>query len=44
MRKLFASALLILAIFAETPVANPQPGAQADGKLVVAQKFCPRGC
>lgn len=45
MRKSFASALLILATFIfEIPVAGPQPGAQADGKLVVAQRFCPRGC
>jgi hypothetical protein len=45
MRKLFASALLFLATFVlEIPTAVPQPGAQADGKLVVAQRFCPRGC
>jgi hypothetical protein len=44
MRKLFASALLILATFVvEIPTAGPQPGAQSDVKLVIAQRFCPNG-
>jgi hypothetical protein len=44
MRTLFASALLISALItAPTPVVGPQPGAHADGKVVLAQRFCPNG-
>jgi hypothetical protein len=44
MKTLLASVLLTVAIFATgAPVAGPQPGAQTEGKLVVAQRFCPNG-
>jgi hypothetical protein len=44
MRTLTVPALLILANFVlEIPTAGLQPGAHADGKLVVAQRFCPNG-
>ena len=42
MRALLAISLLILANFAiEIPTAGPQVGAQAEGKTVLAQRFCP---
>lgn len=44
MRTLLASALLILATFlVQAPAIGPQAGVQAEGKLVVAQRFCPNG-
>lgn len=42
MRALLAIGLLILANFAiDIPTAGPQAGAQAEGKIVLAQRFCP---
>lgn len=44
MRTSILSALLILANFAiALPSAGPQPGVQAEGKFVIAQRFCPNG-
>jgi hypothetical protein len=45
MRTFLASTLFILAIIAtDVPIAGPQPGAQIEGKQIVAQRACPRGC
>ena len=45
MKTLMISALLIVANFAvDLPIAGTQPGTQTDGKLMLAQRFCPLKC